>query len=475
MKDRPAGLLAFLVGSATLALYAALPSLRHNFDGVACAIAVELGDFRHLVHGNHLAYGLVGFAFHRVLHGIGLALPALWSLQIMDSLLGALSAALFARLLLRRGRPIGVACAAALGLAVSNAWWLRSIDAQVYLLAQPFLVLALEEVLSDRPRAVRLAALHTAAMLAHASHALFAPAAVWAILRGRPDSEEARADLGRYLVLCTAGVVAAYAAAAVLCVRPEGMAGLKLWLLGSAGLGPGRTALWLTGPSEWENLRHWAWSSMRVVCEKPWLGLGLWVLASWSWLTRPEQRERTVALLWLGSYALLFVHWEPWNLDYRIGDLLPLWASAAAAFSPGRERQGARALACFVGLLGAVNASWNIIPVSRLQNNLPLVKTLWLREALPPDAWVTALSIEEVYIPYFAHRRVLNLRWHEGDPEGLKRRLDAMLSGGEAVYVTSDHLERGWEAAFSPFPREEASRGDGVVLYRLKGNPKGSL
>lgn len=475
MKDRPAGLLAFLVGSAALALYAALPSLRHNFDGVACAIAVELGDFRHLVHGNHLAYGLVGFAFNNLLHAVGLAIPALWSLQIMDSLLGALSAALFARLLLRRGRPIGVACAAALGLAVSNSWWLRSIDAQVYLLAQPFLILALEEVLSQRPRAARLAFLHVGAMLAHSSHALFAPVAVWAILRGRTDSEEARADLGRYLVLCLLGVTAAYTAAVVLAVRPEGLDGLRLWLLGSAGLGPGRTALWLTGPSEWENIRHWAWSSLRVVCEKPLLGLGLWVLAFWSWLTRPEQKERPVALLWLGSYSLLFVHWEPWNLDYRIGDLLPLWASAAAAFSPGRERQGARALAVFVALLGAANASWNIIPVSRLKNNLPLVKTLWLRESLPPDAWVTALSIEEVYIPYFTHRRVINLRWHEGNNEGLHRRLDALLAGGEAVFVTSDHLARGWEEPFSPYAREEAGRADGLVLYRLKGNPKGSL
>ncbi|MBI5597405.1 MAG: hypothetical protein HY928_15035 [Elusimicrobia bacterium] len=475
MKDRPAGLLPFLVGSAALALYAALPSLRHNFDGVACAIAVELGDFRHLVHGNHLAYGLTGFAFHRLLHAFGLALPALWALQILDSLLGALSAALFADLLLKRGRPVGVACAAALGLAVSNAWWLRSIDAQVYLLAQPFLVLALKEALSDRPRAGRLALFHVAAMLVHSSHALFAPAAAWALLRGRADSEQARQDLGRYLVLCVVGVVAAYAAAVTLCVRPDGMAGLKLWLLGSAGLGPGRTPLWLTGATEWENLRHWAWSSLRVVCEKPWLGLGLWVLAGWSWLTRSTERERPVAFLWLGSYALLFVHWEPWNLDYRIGDLLPLWASAAAAVSPDRARQGARGLALFVGMLGAVNASWAIIPVSRLSGNLPLVKTLWLRDALPPDAWVTALSIEEVYIPYFAHRRVINLRWHEGRPEGLGARLEALLESGEPVFVTSDHLERGWEAAFAPFPREEAGRRDGTVLYRLKGKPKGSL
>ncbi|TBR20946.1 hypothetical protein EPO15_11635, partial [bacterium] len=76
MDSRPTRLTPFLVGSAALGLYLVFPSLRHNFDGVACAIAVELGDFRHLVHGNHLAYGLVGFAFHRLLHLFGLGLPA---------------------------------------------------------------------------------------------------------------------------------------------------------------------------------------------------------------------------------------------------------------------------------------------------------------------------------------------------------------------------------------------------------------
>jgi len=172
---------------------------------------------------------------------------------------------------------------------------------------------------------------------------------------------------------------------------------------------------------------------------------------------------------------VLTAAYEPWNIDYRIMDLLPLWAAAAAAVSPAGAVQGSRALALYAAVLGGANFVWHMGPVSRLETNAPLKKTLWLRDALPADAWVSALSIEEVYVPYFTHRRTLNLRWLEGREAQLRERVSGLLDAGEPVYVTSDHLAQGWEAAFAPFAREEAARLGDLRLYRLKGKPKGSL
>ncbi|MBI3300231.1 MAG: hypothetical protein HYZ75_18850 [Elusimicrobia bacterium] len=474
MNKKPTLALPLLVGSSALALYLSLPSLGHNFDGVACAIAVELGDFKHLVHGNHLAYGLAGFVFHRLVNALGLALPAIWALQVMDSLLGALSAALFARMLLRLGRPAGVAAAAGMGLAVSYGWWLRSVDAQVYLLAAPFMVLAFEEVLAERPRPLRLAALHTAAMLVHSVHVCFTPVALWALLRAGKDYGESRAGLGRYLAFCFLGVLAAYAAAVTLLVRPETVEDLRVWLSGSAALGNQRDFRFIHAASLGSALAWWGRVSLKVVSIRPLLGLPLWGLAAWGWLAGASRRERVAALVWVAGYAPLLLAYEPWNTDYRILELIPLWALAAAAFSPERARGGARALAFYAAALGAVNAADAILPLSRLAENPPLVKTLWLRRILPEDAWVSAAAIDEVYIPYFSHRRTLNLRWHEGDPAGLRRRLDGLLERGEPVFVTSDHLA-GWREAFGGYELQHAGEQDGVVLYRLKGKPKGSL
>ena len=161
-------------------------------------------------------------------------------------------------------------------------------------------------------------------MLVHASHALFAPVACWARLRGHGGGEEGRRELGRYLAFCLLAVFAAYLAAAALFIRPAGLGDVQLWLLGSAGLGPGRSYNWLSAATPFEALFQWGRSSLRVVAERPTLGLGLWLLAAWGALGARARLERTAALLWVGAYALLTASWEPWNIDYRIMDLLPL-------------------------------------------------------------------------------------------------------------------------------------------------------
>ena len=174
-----------LTGLGVFLLYLAFPSNHHNFDGVACAIAVELADYKHLLHGNHLAYGLIGYVFHRALALIGLKLSALWALHLLDSALGAAGAGLFHYILARRGFPSRVAALSALGLALSYGYWLSALEAQVYMLGAFCLIALLGELLEDKPRVKHVAFLHAAAMLAHGANALAAPAAACSRNRSR--------------------------------------------------------------------------------------------------------------------------------------------------------------------------------------------------------------------------------------------------------------------------------------------------
>ena len=103
MKKHPAPI-SWCLGTCAALLYLCFHSTFYNFDGVACAIAVELGDLRHLAHGNHLAYGLLGWAWTGAWRLLGFTGPALLCLQVLDSLLGGLAAGLFCRFLLRRLR-----------------------------------------------------------------------------------------------------------------------------------------------------------------------------------------------------------------------------------------------------------------------------------------------------------------------------------------------------------------------------------
>lgn len=399
--------LPWAVGAAAAAVYLAAPSSHYNFDGVACAIAVELGDLRHLAHGNHLAYGLVGFVFDRLWRLLGYSGPAILTLQVLDSLLGGLGVALFCRLLLRRlaVEPLA-AVLCSLGLAVSFGWWFWSLEAQVYMLGAVFAVLAADEALAGKPRA---GAWHGLAVLGHVGHAMLLPFALKHVK-----------DRRAYLLRLAAVVAAGYVVGA-LCVRPASAAQWRAWLLGSAALAVDRSFTWYTG-SLMTNLRDWALMTLRIFSDSPlsWLFGGTAVAAA-LWALR---RHRSWGL-WLGGYALLFMSWQPYTLVYRISDLPALWALAALARPP------LWALGLWVS--GAFLYNGGVVIRRRSQPAPEYEQALALRKTTPENAWIVTSGLGQVYVPYFAHRRPLNLRYFE-EPGSLERRIEELEARGEPVY-----------------------------------------
>lgn len=456
-----------LLGLGVFFLYLAWPSRLHLFDGVACAVAVELGDLRHLVHGNHLIYGVAGLLFHRILGSLGMPINALLSLQLMDSLLGAAGAGIFSSLLRRAGYDRKTSAFCALGMASSYAYWLWSLEANVYLLGMLFLLLALREALSEHPRPYRLALWHGAAMLGHGANALFVLvplASLWA------RSPSPREDTARYLTASAALVLAAYSAAAVFWVRPASFEELKLWLLGSAALGEGRTLRWQGGFEPWRNILDWVHTSGRVVCKTPLLGAPVWAAALASpLLSRGAQARGTLAgWLWLPAYMALFLFWQPYNLIYRVTDTAPLWLLAAPALAMALRAPLTRALACaFLAAVFAVNLGSAVIPNSRAENSPSLQRALWIGSSTPEDAWVCAQENDEVYFPYFGYRHPLNLRYFKGREAALLERVRELQKDGSPVYVTSSTL-RDWREVFESIGLEETARQGDEVLYRVK-------
>ncbi|HVE14618.1 MAG TPA: hypothetical protein VNI01_14580, partial [Elusimicrobiota bacterium] len=214
-----------LVALSAFLFYLARPSGFYNFDGVACAIAVELGDFAHLTHGNHLAYGVLGWAFHRLLLLLGFGGTALLSLQLLDTLLGAAGVGLFYGWLKEQKIPGPAALAASACLATSYAYWFWSLEAQVYMLGAVFLLLAARELFSERPRPLLLGLLHAGAVLGHVGHVMFVPAALYLLRRG-PGHKKAIRD---YLAALAGAVLAAYAFAGAAMVAPRSGRELTIW------------------------------------------------------------------------------------------------------------------------------------------------------------------------------------------------------------------------------------------------------
>jgi hypothetical protein len=480
-EQRRLALVPWLLGAGAALLYLGFPSAYYNFDGVACAIAVELGDLKHLAHGNHLAYGLLGWAWTGLWRLFGYAGPALPALQALDSLLGGLGAGLFCRFLLRRlSLPPLAAVSASAGLSLSYAWWFWSLEAQVYLLGAVFLVLAADAAWAEEPSPWGAGACLGCAALGHVGHVMFLPAALCLI--HRPG--KARRLWPRFAAAFCLTVLAAYGAAALCCVKPHSPEDWRLWLLGSAALSPDRSFTWHGAGTAAASLSAWLAMTLRIFADpvglpQPWSSLG-WLLAAAALaaavagLRGRRGRTAKAAWLWLGGYAALYICWQPFTMVYRITDLIVLWLLIAhwAAPSPWRGR----ALAGLALALGLFNAILLIRPQTDPGRNAAYQEALRIARDTPEEAWVLAAARGQVYIPYFAGRNPLNLRYFEGRPEALDRRLEQLLREGSPVFVPgSVHDDGAWKGFFARHELEPAGAPDGR-LYRIgtKGKPSGS-
>lgn len=244
-------MIPFLAAALSLSLYVGIPSTLWNFDGVACAAALELGQPAYFFHSNHLFYAFFGYFFWKWLAlpcGITRALPAL---QLFTSLCAAAGlAGLFRvlRFLLKKDIPTLLLT---LGLSVTAAFWVWSIEAQVYALG--FLALAWATYFliaypgSDKYIWVGL--LHAGAILGHVLHVLWViPALYW--MWGD------RKAIQKYLAFASLGTAIPYVMVLAFVIAPgRSLARILIWLKGSAALTPDRSWAWHfpgpTGPWLW--------------------------------------------------------------------------------------------------------------------------------------------------------------------------------------------------------------------------------
>ena len=465
------------VFAASLLLYLSFRSLFFNFDGIACAIAVELSDFNHLVHGNHLAYGVVGWLFDRAWRLFGYGGRAILPLQVLDSILGAAGAAVFASLLRRSGRSEREAALGAAALAVSQAWWFWSLEAQVYMLGALFAGLAAREALAEKPRPAVAGVWLACAVLGHAGHMTALPALAWILTR-----KGGRKTLAPLAAALAAVLLAAYAAAWLFAVRPHSLEGLRLWLLGSAALSVDRAFRWHF-PVWAEAVPSWTKMTLRIFCEftgrsgLAWtagVALAALPLAAAARGAVRGGREARFWLFWLAGYASLYITWEPETIVYRVSDLLGLWALALLGLQSLSSRGRAALLATWTAAACAYNLAYTVRPAADPASNADYVETNWVAAHAPSGAWVIATSRNAVYHPYFADLKPVNLRYYP-DPTALYARLDALAASGAAVYVTDRTLDRmGLLPELASYGLDQTAAGDGLTLYRVARQPAGT-
>jgi len=413
------GLLAAVI---PLAFYLAYPSTFWNFDGVACAAALELGHPIYFFHAQHLLYGFAGFLFWKLLLPLGFvkALPAL---QIFTSLLG--SAALFFlwrslyQLSQDRGLALGLTCAA----GFSAAFWVWSIEAQVYALGVLGLAGATAALLSPSPRMKTIGFWHALAIGGHLVHGLWLIPALY-LMRKR------QLPLKPYLLTVFSVVIGAYTAVTLFVVVPYHGQGpwLSNWFKGSLGLTQDRSIGWhwpgISGPWLWLKATpgvlwgsFWPYagthissslSALAIISTALMLGL---VIFQW----RGALQHRTVvrfSVLWLVVYALFFSTWEPETLCYRMTDIIPFTFILMVALIAIPQRLARLSLAVgWMVSLGLVNFKSRALPMHDIERNKVYQQTLRLAKISPEHSmYMTSGGEPWIYLLYFTGRSAWNAR-----------------------------------------------------------------
>src|SRR5581483_11901629 len=112
----------------------------------------------------------------------------------------------------------------------------------------------------------------------------------------------------------------------------------------------------------------------------------------------------------------LYLSWQPHIVVYHYSDVPILWlllacaADAVALRRPAWTRAVAPAVAALALVLGGWNWAGAVRPGADAAANADLQRALWIGRRTPEGAWIVVHQIDQVYVPYFAHRKPMNLR-----------------------------------------------------------------
>jgi hypothetical protein len=456
------GLLAAVI---PLAFYLGYPSTYWNFDGVACAAALELGNPVYFFHAQHLLYGFLGFLVWKLLLPLGLA-RALPALQIFSSLLSATALYVLWRLLVSLSNDEWLALLLTCAAGFSAVFWTWSTEAQVYPLGVLGLAMA-SYLLLAAPTSSRMKQVgiwHGVAVLGHLVHGLWIiPALYWIYKEKLPWRS--------YLAAFAGTVTLAYSAVAFFVLRPYHGHGpwLNHWLKGSLGLSADRSMAW-HWPG-WNGIFQWAqatpgvlWGTFWPYGELPFprvlhavTFISILLLMGLAFFYGRRSKLTPLAIfsgIWLGVYALFFSTWEPQTLCYRMTDLLPFTLLLMSACLVWPRRRTRLALAgCWMLSLGVINFFARARPMHDSMNNPFYQQTITLAKTTPDHSlYMTSGGLMWIYMLYFTGRSTWNThllsldefdqRWSNLKPRPSLYAASVLLQNPEtASWLTRHHLK----------------------------------
>ena len=206
--------IALLVFAAAFLVYVLLLTKNYYWDGIFFAQVIEDAPRINatLIHPSHLLDLIVEYALFRFVRVLGFQPRALTILQISNCLFAAAAVALFFRICLDWFKSIYVSLVVTSLLAFSATWWRFATDADTYICAVLFLLMAFYFLRPDgKPRPLGVAVTHVVAMLLHQLSVFFLPVAVAGLfLQAKKEGSNSARIVIKYLLPATALTVGVY-------------------------------------------------------------------------------------------------------------------------------------------------------------------------------------------------------------------------------------------------------------------------
>lgn len=340
---------ALVAGFLALIMYVATPTANYYWDGLAFAGKIErVAGTTHsansLFHQNHLFYNAIGYIFYLVPPVFGITCRALSVLQILSAMSCAVGVGVFFVIARRLSRSLYLAWVGAALLAVSTCWWKAATDADAYSVSVVLVLACAATVLSERPRWYLAGLALAGAMLIHELAALFYPAAIVAVLASGQLENRIKFAL-KFSALAWGITIAAYYAVAAIVfgiVRPVDVfewAGSNPY--GVKFSNP-LTTLNTFPKFQLDVIFGHGFKTFRLyhgAVELVFASIGILALSvavfvfsrranvkesfKSIWKVSPEIRGQwrqtmPVLLVWIATYALFLLIWEPYVLHYRV-------------------------------------------------------------------------------------------------------------------------------------------------------------
>lgn len=418
-------IIVLFVFAAMLLLYAFFPTRTHYWDGVLFSLNIERvhqGELPAgaLFHPNHLLYSALGYVFYWAFVACGLSLRAMTVLQIVNISLAVVSAWVLFELARRltESKLISVFCAVL--FAFGATWWKFSTDADAYVIAVLFLLLAIQYVTGQHSRLLPAAAFHVTAMLFH-ELAVFAYVPIVAAIAFDPRRTRIkRVSSSCLYIFLTALCVAAAYSIAYQYSDHAAYPSLLAWITSRSAASQTTHGLKQVGGYAFSYIKLFAGGKLSLILEffssTEVLAFAICaaciVLAVYLFRRPvPENMDKVVRSsslvlwAWLAPYAIFFAWWEPASAFYK----LFVWPPIVLLIGIYAARQRPRGFLAIAFGLAAWNFGAFIFPHSHASADPVLALAQQIDRRLPKNATIyyEVFDPDDWYLAYFAPGR----RW----------------------------------------------------------------